>query len=319
MHSRWYTIAVAGFWFVTMGWLVQQKVLPPLLVGKPPGYQSVIGKSASERSEVAWRLILDEEPIGWASTTTRRLGNGTTQLHNQVRVRDLPLAEMTPAWLRSLLRVLDATHEVADMTLCVDADSDVDIDPFGRLIGFFTVARLWQAPPFGIETGKPPAGDVPTFRVQVHGTVEGRNLEIKVRSGDLFYNTTVFLPSDALLSDALAPHARLGKLEVGQEWTVPVYSPLRPPTSPLEILHARVERKEPLFVRGQLVGAMLVVLRTDRGSELTGGKSDRARMWVDMQGNVVRQELELVSTRLRFERLAPGEVVFPRISDEPMR
>src|SRR5690348_13075216 len=42
MYSRWFSVAVVLFWVATMGWLIHHKILPPLVVGDPPTYRSII-------------------------------------------------------------------------------------------------------------------------------------------------------------------------------------------------------------------------------------------------------------------------------------
>ena len=36
MYSRWSNVAVVILWLSAMGWLMAEKVLPPLLIGEPP-------------------------------------------------------------------------------------------------------------------------------------------------------------------------------------------------------------------------------------------------------------------------------------------
>jgi hypothetical protein len=119
----------------------------------------------------------------------------------------------------------------------------------------------------------------------------------------------VYLPQDALVGDALSPQTRLPKLRVGQTWTVPVYSPFRPPRCPLEILQATVERNEGITWNGRKVEAWLVVYSSDPGAGLDSAKTSRGKLWVRHDGTVLKQELMILSSRLSFVRLPSESVV----------
>jgi hypothetical protein len=80
--------------------------------------------------------------------------------------------------------------------------------------------------------------------IKISGQVEGSTLTITVRSGDIPTTVECYLPPNALMSDELSPQAMIPALRVGQRWTVPLYSPFRPPNSPMEILHAWVSNTQ---------------------------------------------------------------------------
>ena len=101
-----------------------------------------------------------------------------------------------------------------------------------------------------------------------------------------------------MLGDELSPHAMLPGLVTGQQWTVPVYSPLRPAQSPIEILHAEVEGSESIFWDDHLVTVDLVSYRDDPASH----REPRARLWVDRTGRVLRQEAAAMGRKILFER-----------------
>jgi hypothetical protein len=130
---------------------------------------------------------------------------------------------------------------------------------------------------------------------------------VTVRSGKFVYTTQSFLPTDALVGDVLSPRDRLPGLRVGQTWTVPVYSPFRPATSPMEILQASVERETRLTHAGVSTPVLLVIYRAETGS--TGSQVLRGRVWVDRDGLVLKQEMRFQDSRLTFERMeaAPPE------------
>lgn len=300
MYSRWFNLAVVVFWLTTMTWLVKDKILPSLVVGEPPNYRTVTAGLAAK--QVRWSIRLNDQPIGWTASKMLSLDNGVTEIRSQVRLDRLPLAEITPGWMGSLLRLIAGSQDWTRLLLKVEADSSFEIDPLGRPIGFHSKALLgergaWPVRP--IAEGQTPPG---ILRVSLQGVVEGQQLKLKVRSGNLVHQARAYLPPDALMSDALAPQARLPDLRVGQSWTMPIYSPLRPPTEPMEVLRATVERRESIRWQGRTVPTWLVVFSSNPGGELTGNLAPRAKAWVAADGNVLRQELVLLSARLVFER-----------------
>jgi len=304
MYSRWFSVAVVMFWIATMGWLIHHKILPPLVVGDPPTYRSIIADRQAIEQPAGWMIYLDGQPLGWATSRPRLLDNGVTEFRSFVHLTRLPIEEITPAWMKSLLQMIDRDHGLEELAMNVDVEGSLEIDPLGRLIGFDSKALFGHDASRRDPLGKMLAGEIDSrFRINIQGTVEGRQLKLKVRSGDFVYNTSTYLSPDALMSDALTPQARLPDLKVGQTWTVPVYSPLRPPTSPVEVLHAKVERREPIVWKDSVVPAYLIVFHTDPGSELTNNREARAKAWVDLDGNVLKQELLLLDARLTFERL----------------
>src|SRR5262249_10512435 len=101
-----------------------------------------------------------------------------------------------------------------------------------------------------------------------------------------------------------------------------IYSPFRPPNAPVEMLHATVERKDPIVWHDRIVPALLVVYRGDPGLGLSSNQSARAQMWVDYQGEVIKQEMSLLSSRLTFVRADPDwplDAEFMPDLSQPMR
>lgn len=303
MHSRWFNVAVVGFWVLTMSWLVRAKILPSLVVGEPPTYRKILAGASAPEAPVSWSILLNDAPLGWAEARNHVLDNGVTEMRSHVRITRMPLAEITPGWMNSLLKLVSGSSEWNDLRLAVDAQSSLEIDPLGRPIGIYSRAILGDEDALP-QTTRIDAQTVPgTVQITLQGTFEGSQLKLKVRSGQMIYNTVAYLPPNALLGDALAPQPRLPDLKVGQTWTMPVYSPLRPPTAPVEVLQATVERREPILWRDQVISTYLVVFRSDPGAELSSNQTARAKAWVHSDGTVLKQEINLMSARLTFERL----------------
>ena len=155
------------------------------------------------------------------------------------------------------------------------------IDSFGRLLRFDSAVQL------------EPLNEV----ISMQGTVEGGQLELLVRAGNQSFSHEVSLPPKALLSDALSPQTQLPGLHVGQTWTVPVYNPLWPTKSPIEIIYAKVEGTEPIFWNGAIEDAWLVVYRSDSGS----GAGSRARTRGQALGPPRRHRAAAGGDAVRFD------------------
>lgn len=311
MYSRWSNVAVVVFWLITMGWLVEEKILPSLSVGEPPTYRTILSEEPAQHEPVSWNVFLNGRFLGRAELSRRTLDQGVAELRSQVRLEGLPLAEIAPGWMNSLMRLASGSREWSQLVLTVESDSRLEIDPLGRPIGFYSKTWLgesdsWPAP--GLRDGPTPPGVV---QISLQGTVDGQQLKLKVRSGHFIYNTSAYLPADALMSDAFSPQARLPNLKVGQSWTVPLYSPLHPPTAPIEILRATVVRREPISWGGQVVPTYLVDFRSNPGGGMTGNQASRAKAWVGADGMVLKQEITLMSARLTFERIGQRDQSSP--------
>jgi hypothetical protein len=286
LYSRWSNIAVVLLWLATMSWLIVVKVLPPLWIGEPPSYQTIL-EAQREEPPVGWRILWNGRPVGWAVSRTETLPDELAEVRSRVRFQGVSFDDLVPGWVRSL------TGQATAGLGSIDADTEnvLTLDPLGRLLGFQSSVSF---APFD-------------EKVELVGHVEGQALELSVRSGTLSYRTTTYLPSEALLGSALSPQSRLPGLRLGQTWTVPVYNPLRP-REPLEILEARVESVEPIAWHDRMEDAWLVVYRADSGS--ASGEKARGRLWVRrgrQDGVVLKQEVRFFDSTITFIRLPDAE------------
>ncbi|HWA99140.1 MAG TPA: hypothetical protein VG713_11635 [Pirellulales bacterium] len=280
-----------------MGWLVHQKVLPALVVGDPPSYRTLAGDAAEDLRPVGWRISLNDRRLGWAISRAQKFEKGGNEFRTRVRLSGVPLAAMTPHWVSSFLRFVQRAGELPDLRLEVDATATLDVDPLGRLVGLNSLATLGYASP------KRPSL-IETFNIRMDGEVADNHLKLTVKSGELSYTTNTYLSVDSLVGDALSPQSRLPNLKLGQKWTVPVYSPFRPPSSPMEILTAEVVRREQIHWDEKAVSTLVVEFTSDAGGELSGSHAPRGRAWVAIDGRVLRQEVSFGASRLGFERVA---------------
>lgn len=283
MSNRWFNLAIVLFWLASMSWLIAEKVAPPLRVGDRPA--PVNQAQPAARTPVAWQLLLNEQPLGWAATDSLQRPDRILELRNRVHLDRFPLQEISP-WLA---RLLDPNGR--DGNLPFDTDSRLEISG-QRLLGFHTSLSF---------------GEIKDA-ILVHGTAEGSRLKLHIKAGEFSHTTTADLAADRLVGDSLSPRTRLADLSVGQTWTEPVYNPLQPPTSPVQILQATVERTEPIAWNGQIVKTSVVVYRDDPGSD-SPSRLARARAWVAGDGEVLKQEVFLLGVKLLFLRLPPGQTI----------
>jgi hypothetical protein len=297
MRSWWFNTAVILLWLATMSWLVREKVLPPLLVGEPPNYSRII-ESQEHTAPTAWHILVNHRRVGWALSETQRQPSGLVEIRDRVHFDVLPVEEVTATWARTFSKWL--AQPIGKLRM--DARSILTIDPLGRLLGFDSAVQLH------------PLNEV----LRVRGTVEGQQLQLTIDAGGTPFTSEAFLPSDALLSDALSPQSRLPGLRVGQTWTVPVYSPLWPVKSPLEVIHAEVESMEPLFWNGVMEDCWLVVYRSDSESGADRNQPPRGRLWVRRNGTVLRQQVAFFNVMITFDRLPDSGAVEMAKAEGPL-
>jgi hypothetical protein len=283
MNSRWFNTAVVVLWVTTMTWLVKEKVLPPLLIGEPPSYQEIV-EAQNRELPVGWEVSLNGQRIGWALTDAKQQKTGLTEIHGRAHFDALPIEAVMPGWVRPISRLISKPVR----QLHVDARSELLIDTFGRLLRFDSAVRVepWSE------------------LVSVRGEVQEGQLRFVVSSGELLFSYEVALPPRALLSDALSPQSRLPGLHVGQTWSVPIFNPLLPSRTPIEIIRATVEDTQPIFWNGGNELTRVVVYRRDSGSGPEGSQAPQGKLWVRNDGAVLRQEVMLSNSMLQFTRMS---------------
>ena len=271
------TPIVVGFWLVTSGWLVVTKILPSLSPGSPPGQQALY-TSGRRPIPVAWSVHWNERPVGWALATSEPQNDGGLVVESRLQFDKLPLDEMLPVWAGLLVRRV--VHESTPASF--SARGHLEIDSIGQLRAFSSRVRL----PGALED------------VMLRGKVDEGDVDVKIEAGGMTYETTRHLPTHVMIGDELSPQASLPGLYEGRRWTIPVYSPLRPGRSPIEVLHADVGPEEALYWEEGLVRVHVVAYREDPSSH----REPRCRLGVDRSGRVLKQEAMLFGTRMTFLR-----------------
>jgi len=277
LQRPFFAPAVIAFWFLTTGWLFVAKILPSLTPGSPPGYQALYA-SGGRLVPVAWTVLWNDAPVGWALTETERTENGGLDVASRLHFQRLPMEEVLPAWAGALMQRLFAQQTATSF----DASGRLNIDGEGRLREFTSTVHV------------PGSNE----RIVLTGTIEDGTVQIALRAGELHYDTSRHLPNHIMVGDELSPQASLPGLFEGRRWTVPIYSPLRPGHAPLEILHAEVGGEETLFWENELKRVHVVAYREDPSSP----RAPRCRLWVDLGGRVLKQESAVLGAQLGFVR-----------------
>jgi hypothetical protein len=273
----WLAPLVILFWFVTTGWLVVEKIVPFFSTGSPPGYEA-LAVADGRAIPVAWTVMWNEEPVGWAVSRARLDRDGVARVRSRLKLDRIPIADVLPKWSKLLLRDLPASAKL----LSIEADGSLLIGEGGAVRSFRSDLRL------------PTVGQ----SISLAGDVQGEKVSASIRSGDLRYDVTRTVPSAVRLGDELSPMATMPGLHVGKRWTLPIYSPLKLGGSPIELLHARVGGEETMFWEDQLVRALIVAYRDDPSPR----REPRFRLWVDRGGRVLRQESSVMGVEVAFVR-----------------
>lgn len=275
LFRPWLIPFVVIFWCVTSGWLLVEKILPSLAPTAAPGHQAFY---AVEGRPVAWTVLWNDQPLGWALSQTHREEDGGMEVESMLHFDRLPMNDVLPAWTKLLLRTSFGPQEL----LAFDARGHLSIDAAGSLRSFRSAIDL------------PASGD----QIVLSGTIDNGDVTVLVSTRDMHYSTSRHLPSNIALGDELSPQATLPGLFPNRRWTVPIYSPLRPGQSPIEILHAHVAAEESMFWDDALLRVHVVHYRDDPASH----HEPRSRLWVDRGGKVLKQESIVLGSKLVFVR-----------------
>lgn len=277
LYRPWLIPLVILFWCVSSGWLLLAKILPSLSPGSPPGYQALY-TSENRLVPVAWTVLWNDQPLGWATSQSERTQDGGMEVESLLHFDRLPIDEVLPAWTKLLLRQsFDPNASYA-----LDARGHLTIDAKGDLRSFRSVVTL------------PATAD----RVFLNGRIDKGEVTVDVRAHGMNYTVSRHLPNHITIGDELSPQATLPGLYHNRQWTVPVYSPLRPGQAPIQILHAKVAGEESMFWNDKLVRVDVVHYRDDPAAH----REPRCRLWVDRSGRVLKQESLMLGSKLVFLR-----------------
>lgn len=282
MNSRWFNISVFALWLTTMSWLVIVKIMPSLMVGDPPDQVATLSAQAEEET-VGYEVHWEEDRIGHALIRADRMESGATLIDGQVHFDRLPIRRIFP---EALLELLGLNSTVPD-----------EIELAARNQALFQAGG-------GLQRFESTVSLDPTISVvKIEGFVAGEILILTIRSGGVTYETRRPLPQRAMISDGLMPQTRMLGLSEGRRWTVEVYSPLRPRTSPMEIMQAEVVGRDFITWNGRVENVWLVVYRGDPGSSLARAGKEHAWLWVRDDGVVLQHRISVLDGSLTFLRM----------------
>lgn len=293
MFGRTFNGLVVVFWMIAMTWLLAEKVIPPMLGGDPPDYQSVLEPTTPEELPDAWKLRWKERTVGFAASRVELRPTGELDRLSFVEFEDLPLESILSEMLgpvAAIVKPLLQGSRGVDIDMIVA--TRMTFDAQRRLSQFDTTIDLSGFPNF----------------LRLEGTVQDDGkLTIVARlssggseSGQSFKHS-IQLPPEALVEGAFSPRPELRGLYVGQKWTIPVVRSFAL-NSPVQMLQAEVEQHDIILWGADEVETKLVVYRTEAGSGVQATRDPISREWVRDDGAVLRQQVRFSGLELTFER-----------------
>jgi len=289
---------VVCFWLATMSWLAVVKILPGLRKGERPDYYSAFAAAPGSQPD-CWRIIWRGRIIGFAATDIDHLDDGQVVMRSVVQFDQLPLQSISNELFGIMavaLKPLFQGFGDTGMELLVASQMHFDVDR--RFSGFTTRIDVDQQVDFLVISGDTDADGTLSLEMRMFdGASSG--------SGGQNWKREIELPPGALVGDAFAPRPELKNLRIGQSWTVPVYRPF-PPGRPPQIIQATVKRLESISWDGNEVETMLVVYRSEAGSNINIASDPIGREWVRSDGMIIRQEVIFSGLKFQFERLPVG-------------
>jgi len=278
MANRIFVSSIVVLWLGSMTWLVVERILPSFVSGQPPAIETY-----HTNEVVAWNVRWGGERVGYAASVRLEGIAGAVELHNRILLDNAPLIDLAPLWMR---------HAVGDIgSMSFDASTRVEFDSLGNFSAFESRISL---------------NDMPSV-LSISGRVNDSNLDLKIRSSDISYSIPIYMPDSKTLNEALFPDARLPQMYVGRRWSEEVYSPFHAPNDPIELVQAEVVSLEPMEIQGEIRRLLRVEYRSRAGSGVNKNARLQAVSWVMKDGTVLRYDVYIGGSELRFERLSDSE------------
>lgn len=279
MANRVFVGAVIVLWLGSMSWLMVDRILPSLHEGEAP-----IAAGYEQGVPVAWRVYWGDRAVGSAASVRLPGVLNTTNIVSRVKLTDVPLLDLVPALMRRVV------GDIGSMTF--DAYTRLEFDSLDNFSRFTSRVSINDIAPV----------------LELSGTVNGAFLELRIRFSDVTYEPKVPIANHAAFNEALFPDAKLPYMYVGRRWSEEVYNPFRAPTSPVESLDVEVTGIENLTIDDKTHR----VMRVEFYGQPAPGVPEDARLqaiaWVRASdGLVLRQDVIISSSKLRFERLPEQE------------
>jgi hypothetical protein len=150
--------------------------------------------------------------------------------------------------------------------------------------------------------------DLPLL-VKVYGRVDGSELNLKFHSGGVSHEANFPFPNAKQIDGELIPEPKLLQIYVGRKWQVEMFSLFRTPNDSLTLLQAQVVAEETIRQGKQLTRTKRIEYRDLSAAGVDAEHTLRASVWVADDGIVLRQDVYLVNTKLRFERRTDAKAI----------
>ncbi|MCH7751436.1 MAG: hypothetical protein IH898_04705, partial [Planctomycetes bacterium] len=237
MANRIFVLAVVVLWLSSMSWLVIERILPSFYAGEPP-----IEQAYETGKAVAWQVQWKGKPVGRSASVRLSGVGGTTDLVNRVLLTDIPLMELAPTWMRTVI------GDLGNITF--DAHTRIEIDALGNFSSFNSRISINELPSV----------------LNISGRVEDSFLQLRVHSGDISYTTPIYLPDRNSLNEVLFPDAKLPQMYVGRSWQEKIYSPFHSPSNPVELVQAEVVSVEAIQYGEEMFDRLNIFRETPEAS-----------------------------------------------------
>lgn len=289
-------LIVVVFWLAASSWLVVTKLLPVMGHSSMPDTH-ITGEGVTEvPTEICWRIRLNGEEIGAATTVTSATSSGA-EVDSWIQLRRLPIKEVMKNLLGGLASMLKAgAVPLEDLTIGTSVRTKMQFDPGGRFTAFDSVISMDDVGQLAKIRGVAEAGQL---RVTVDA---GSGLQGDTTAGaPRLFDADLPLSTDALVADGLSPQPRLASLHVGQHWTFRAYRPF-PPHRPVRLVRATVERRELLMWESDIETVFVVSFQDADNDGPTASSSAFSRLWVRDDGTVLKQSMSLGDLQIEFHR-----------------
>jgi hypothetical protein len=280
MGNKIFVAVVVLLWATTMSWLLVSKILPPFLPGEPPAHGII-----EQNEPVCWEIQYGDRWVGYAVRQAVPGAQSTTEVISRVVLQDIPLRQMAPQWMGSIVDNLGPIQ--------LDTRTRVVLDSFGKLSCFDSKVQL---------------NDLPLV-VRVYGVVEGPGLRLRFISGDASHEVHCPLPASSIIDGELAPEPKLLQVYVGRRWQTEMFSPFRPPVDAIELVQAEVVDEESILHEGELTRVRRIEYRSLSAAGVSSEQTLRAQAWVGEDGTVLRYDVHLLNTKLRFQRRRDQQMI----------
>jgi len=304
MVGKLYAAFVLACWAATMTWLYCTKIHPTLSITEPPAAAASLPQPGEPTVRSCWEIRWQSRSIGRADSRAVRYRTGGGEMTSVVRLEQLPAQAIIRQLLGPMSRLVEPlTGRTAGKDIDLTVSTKIVFDARDHLSELSMRCDLNHIPEFLVVRGRAEEGKLHLVATTTLG-MDGRKQAREI------YRESVDYEADRLRIGALSPVLEMTDLYVGKSWTFPIYRPF-PPGNPPQVVAAEVERYEQFEYQGHARPTFVVAIRPDAGTGIVAVGQPETRLWVDEQGQVLQQQLNLSSLRFLFVRIACPEI------DEP--